>query len=216
MLKSVWHMNVVMISILMIFFEKEVRWTGDSGKNWTYPHSSIAKTDLHILKRIAVIHTNEKNSQIITIIHCDIHCSGSAWYSHQWTDKETGGLENKRTNEPRSSKLQHCWYWTEYCEQSWRLEGNCCHWNSDNNSPQVFSSHVKYYQQTLVWKSLKENTNNTAQNNVMRTNFIKRTSITRNGIESVDHAMSSFSCQAISTDIPDPLSPPFPIDHHFW
>ena len=63
----------------------------------------------------------------------------------------------KLEDEWRPSKLQNCWEWPEYIEESWRLEEICCHSNSSER-PSA-KTHVKNSQ------GVNNNNNNNNDNN---------------------------------------------------
>ena len=73
----------------------------------------------------------------------DISCSWGTRYSHQKIDKETGGLENKRTSEdyPNCSIV-------EIGKNTEKSPG-------DLMRLAVTQTQVENYQITLVWKTLK-------------------------------------------------------------
>ena len=68
------------------------------------------------------------------------NCNWCARYSLQRTWK----LEDKWT----PSKLQHCWDWPEYWEESWKLEETCCH--SDSSEKPSVKDDVENSQRSKI------------------------------------------------------------------
>ena len=54
------------------------------------------------------------------------NCNGALGTVNKGWKKGTGGLGNKN-NERRPSRQLHYWDWSEYWEESRRLEETCCH-----------------------------------------------------------------------------------------
>ena len=57
------------------------------------------------------------------------NCDWCSWYSHPRISTRTGRLVKKQ-DEWRPPKLLHYWDRPENWEESWRLDGTCCHSNS--------------------------------------------------------------------------------------